>query len=68
MAEGRASDVTIMALAGHVSRKMMERYSHVRAEAKRAAVAILDSVLSFPTQGPHQFAPQRGQCLRVNSS
>jgi hypothetical protein len=27
-----------MALAGHVSRKMMERYSHIRMEAKRKAV------------------------------
>jgi hypothetical protein len=27
-----------MALAGHVSRKMMERYSHIRNEAKRQAV------------------------------
>ena len=27
-----------MALAGHVSRQMMERYSHIRMEAKRRAV------------------------------
>jgi hypothetical protein len=27
-----------MALAGHVSRAMMERYSHIRMEAKRLAV------------------------------
>ena len=27
-----------MALAGHVSRAMMERYSHIRMEAKRRAV------------------------------
>jgi hypothetical protein len=30
-----------MALAGHVSRAMMERYSHVRNEAKRKAVENL---------------------------
>jgi hypothetical protein len=30
-----------MALAGHVSRKMMERYSHIRNEAKRQAVENL---------------------------
>jgi hypothetical protein len=30
-----------MALAGHVSRKMMERYSHIRNEAKRRAVENL---------------------------
>lgn len=43
MTESQASDATIMALAGHLSRKMMERYSHTRGEAKRAAIAVLDS-------------------------
>jgi integrase len=38
LAESRASDSTVMALAGHVSRAMMERYSHIRMEAKRHAV------------------------------
>jgi integrase len=42
MAEGQASDATIMALAGHLSRKMMERYSHTRTERKREAILILD--------------------------
>jgi integrase len=43
MAEGQASDATIMALAGHLSRKMMEKYSHTRKEAKRRAIAALDA-------------------------
>jgi len=30
-----------MAIAGHVSRRMLERYSHVRMEAKRAAMESL---------------------------
>jgi hypothetical protein len=30
-----------MAIAGHVSRRMLERYSHVRMEAKRAALETL---------------------------
>ena len=38
LAEGQASDMTIMSIAGHVSRKMLERYSHIRMEAKRRAV------------------------------
>jgi integrase len=42
VAESQASDSTIMALAGHLSRKMMERYSHTRAEAKRSAIAVFD--------------------------
>jgi hypothetical protein len=30
-----------MAIAGHVRRRMLERYSHVRMEAKRKAVEFL---------------------------
>jgi integrase len=33
-----ASEETVKAIAGHVSRKMLERYSHTRIEAKRKAV------------------------------
>jgi integrase len=41
LAESGASDSTIMAIAGHVSRRMLERYSHVRMEAKRKALEVL---------------------------
>jgi len=41
LAESGASDSTIMSIAGHVSRKMLERYSHVRMEAKRIAMETL---------------------------
>ncbi len=41
LAESGASEQTIMAIAGHVSRKMLERYSHIRMEAKRAALESL---------------------------
>ncbi len=30
-----------MAIAGHVSRRMLERYSHIRLEAKRNALEAL---------------------------
>ena len=43
LAESQTSDETIMAIAGHVSRKMLERYSHIRMTAKRNAVAALSS-------------------------
>jgi integrase len=43
LAESQTSDSTVMALAGHVSRAMMERYS-VRNEAKRKAVENLSGV------------------------
>jgi len=42
LAESQASGSTVMALAGHVSRAMMERYSHIRMEAKRKAVDTLN--------------------------
>jgi integrase len=38
LAEGGAGDETIMAIAGHVSRQMLARYSHIRMEAKRRAL------------------------------
>jgi integrase len=38
LAESQASDATIMAIAGHVSRQMLEHYSHVRLDLKRKAV------------------------------
>ena len=37
------SEETVRALAGHVSRKMMEHYSHIRRKAKEAAIEGLDS-------------------------
>jgi len=42
MAEAGVPDHTLMAIAGHVSREMLEHYSHIRMEAKRDAVASLD--------------------------
>jgi integrase len=39
-----ASEQTIMSIAGHVSREMLEHYSHIRQEAKRRAVESLDNV------------------------
>jgi integrase len=38
LAESSASDATIMAIAGHVSRQMLEHYSHVRLDLKRKAL------------------------------
>jgi integrase len=44
LAESQASDQTIMAIAGHVSPRMLNHYSHVRLVAKRNALdALADS-------------------------
>lgn len=45
LAETGAPDATIMALAGHLSREMMEHYSHVRMAAKRTALDQLSTGL-----------------------
>lgn len=43
LAESPASEQTLMAIAGHLSQKMIEHYSHIRMEAKRRATdAIVD--------------------------
>lgn len=36
------SEETIRALAGHVSKQMLQRYSHIRTHAKQAAIAALE--------------------------
>ena len=38
LAESGAGDEVVMNIAGHVSRAMLSRYSHVRMEAKRRAL------------------------------
>jgi len=43
-----ASEQTIKALAGHVSRQMLERYSHIRSEAKQGAILALDQTSIDP--------------------
>jgi integrase len=43
LAESQASDQTVMAIAGHVSPKMLAHYSHVRLDAKRHALDAISS-------------------------
>jgi len=43
LAETKASDETIMAISGHMSRKMLEHYSHIRSERKRRAVEAINT-------------------------
>ena len=51
LAAGGATDQTLQALLGWMSPKMIERYSHVRAEAKPRAVSVFD-VRSLKRRGP----------------
>ena len=48
------SEETIRSLAGHVSRKMLERYSHIRISTKQVASATLDQAVSAVAAEEHQ--------------
>jgi integrase len=43
LAEAGAPEATMKSIAGHVSHRMLEHYSHVRMEAKRRAVELLST-------------------------
>jgi hypothetical protein len=48
MAEAGTPESTMLALMGHMSRAMMERYSHIRMAAKREAVEALGFTREAP--------------------
>jgi integrase len=51
LSESQASEQTIMAIAGHLSRAMVEHYSHIRMAAKRTA---LDNIVKETRNGDSQ--------------
>jgi integrase len=64
LAENGTSDSTIMAIAGHVSRRMLERYSHVRMEAKRTAMetlAVSTRTAGYDTNHDTNAGPQNAR-------
>jgi integrase len=63
IAAGGATDSTLQSLLGWMSPKMIERYSHVRADAKRRAVSVFDVVDSDSEspQNPPQSATKENQ-------
>jgi integrase len=60
LSESQASEQTIMAIAGHLSRAMLEHYSHIRMAAKRAALEgiVKKSEQSVLSAGVHQNVHQ----------
>jgi hypothetical protein len=42
LAEAGVAEQTLMAIAGHVSREMLEHYSHIPMQAKLEAVSMLE--------------------------
>jgi integrase len=55
LAEAGATDATMLAVAGHMSRRMLEHYSHVRMAAKRDALQKLEGGLMNRAQ-PQKLA------------
>ena len=51
LAESQASDMTIMAIAGHVSQRMLEHYSRIRMEAKRQGLEAIAGSRQAPDFG-----------------
>ena len=62
LSESGAGDEVIMSIAGHVSRAMLSRYSHVRMEAKRRALDEIATRQRAADEKRQQDAEQR---LRV---
>ncbi len=60
LAEAGVPDQTLTAIAGHVSREMLEHYSHVRQQAKRQAVDAIDSYR------PHEAASTDEESVTIN--
>ena len=55
----------MLALAGHMSRAMLERYSHIRMAAKREAVQSLSLPRAGGETGPERGAKKNGVPTKV---
>src|SRR5271156_1674435 len=53
------SEETIRQLAGHVSPRMLARYAHIRAQARRDAIATLEPDVPANHSGPKNGSPQK---------
>ncbi len=51
------SDQTVVSIAGHVSREMLDHYSHIRLVAKRRALEALETSPSEPEAIPNEAVP-----------
>ncbi len=56
LAEKGVLDQTIQAIAGHLSKRMLDHYSHIRIAAKGAAVEDLDDWREAKRQQPQADA------------
>jgi len=65
LAESGAGDEVIMSIAGHVSRAMLSRYSHVRMEAKRRALDGIAALQREADEKRHKEAERQPQNLTL---
>ena len=65
LAESGAGDEVIMSIAGHVSRAMLSRYSHVRMEAKRRALDEIAARQRAADEKRQQEIARQQQAARV---
>jgi len=63
-----AGDEVIMSIAGHVSRAMLSRYSHVRMEAKRRALDEIAARQRAADERRKEEAERREQGAEVPQS
>jgi len=68
LSESGAGDEVIMSIAGHVSRAMLSRYSHVRMEAKRRALDEVAARQRAADEKRKNEAERRGQSVVVSES
>ena len=59
LGESGQSDQTIMSIAGHVSREMLDHYSHIRLAAKRRALQALETPLAKVDSQPAEKTEAR---------
>ncbi|MGH9582507.1 MAG: tyrosine-type recombinase/integrase, partial [Bryobacteraceae bacterium] len=65
MAEAGVPESTMLALLGHMSRSMLERYSHIRMQAKRQA---MESLLSRPEAPISDAVPTKSPTVAIGSA
>ncbi len=54
---GLISDQTIMSIAGHASREMLDHYSHIRLMAQRRALEAIETPIPEPQPVSEEPAP-----------
>ena len=57
----RQTDMTIMGIAGHVSKEMLEHYSHIRLQAKRQAAETLEMALPESPTSRYRTSVSKGE-------